>query len=663
MTNKLPKKRFRTEIEGLRAVAALLVAIYHIWMGTVSGGVDVFFVVSGFLITTSLLSRFERNHAVDFFGFILRLAKRLFPIGFLVLFVITVANMLWLPHIQWEHSVKEAFASALYFENWQLATNAIDYLAQHNEASPYQHYWAMSVQGQFYLLWPLLLALAILLAKYIFKRSVRQTFLYVIIGASVLSFGYSIYITAVNQPWAYFDTFARVWEFGVGGIAALLLSQVKLGKAPSFLLGWIGLFAIVSCGIIFQVSSVFPGYAAMWPILSAICIIVAGNHGGKFGVHSFLGAKPLVKLGSISYGLYLWHWPVLIFYLIFTGKENVPILDGILLILLSILLAFVSTRLIEKPIRGRDFSPANWKSWGTIATLLIPVLLTAGIWNGMVEKSNAELAVSLPQDTYPGAMAFAMGQGEEAYTGEVPIMPSPLQSRSDLPKIYDDGCHQRAGDADVIECEYGVTDQPAYTIALVGGSHSAHWLPALEAIAAKENIHILSYTKSGCRFSTSEDAEEDCQEWNQNLLDILVKQKLDLVFTTATLPNNKYVPEDYVAQWQILDDAGIDVFAIRDTPWFSFDIAACVDEYGPNASKCSVPREEVIPVENPWEELEQPPKNVTYLDLTDYFCGETECKPVVGNMLIYRDHSHITATYAETLAPMLFEDFMTALKN
>lgn len=659
---RITQRKFRPEIEGLRAVAAMLVAIYHIWLGSVSGGVDVFFVVSGFLITTSLLSRFEKNNKIGFFSFLLRLAKRLFPVAFSTMLVITVASIIWLPQIRWDQTVNEVFSSALYYQNWQLASDAVDYLAQNNEASPFQHYWALSVQGQFYIIWPFLLAVSAFLANRIFKKSIRFSFLITLISLFGLSLSYSIYKTSVNQPWAYFDTFARVWEFSMGGIVALLISRIVIRQSVSVILGWLGLVAILTCGIILQVSTVFPGYAALWPTLGAVFIIVVGTQGGTFGVHRLLSSKPLMKLGSISYAFYLWHWPVLIFYFVLTGKDEVPLLDGLIIILFSIIISYLSTFIIEKPIRSLKIPSTNWRIWFLVVSLMLPVLIVASFWSGIIKKSNAELMYAIEDNDYPGAMSL-IDTDNVPSVEDVPVLPLPIQARNDLPKVYEDKCHQKSGKSEVIECEYGVSDHAKYTIALVGGSHSAHWLPALEAISELESIKIITYTKSGCRFTSSEEELEDCQEWNNKVIDVLMAKKPDLVFTTADVAGQPEVPEGFVKQWEKLNKAGIEVFAVRDNPRFGFDVASCVEEKGANSRDCSVEREKVLPAESAWSKLENPPENVHYVDLSDYFCEKNYCKAVIGNVLVYRDSGHITATYSRTMAPILRDELMPLLKR
>ncbi|CAM4318361.1 acyltransferase family protein [Paenibacillus tarimensis] len=664
---KRSERKFRTEIEGLRAVAAILVAVYHIWLGNVSGGVDVFFVVSGFLITTSLLSRWEKYGKIDAAGFLLNLCKRLFPAAFTVLFLVSAACFLWLPELRWDQTVKEVMASAFYLENWQLARNSVDYLAQNNEASPFQHFWAMSVQGQFYMIWPILLSLSLILAKRVFKKTVRFSFLAVLLGVFVMSFAYSVYLTAINQPWAYFDTFTRVWEFTLGGIVALLIANIKLNRTSSLLFGWLGLAGLVSCGIILQVSTVFPGYAALWPTLSAVCILLAGNQGGSAGVHRLLSSKPLVGFGSISYGFYLWHWPLLIFYYILFDKESINFLHGLVIIVAASVLSYITTSMIEKPIRNSLRLNTNWKISLVAASFMVAVLAISAVWYGTIKYlQSGVLTASAASDEYPGAAVMGAGAEGIGSITTVSYIPRPIQARKDLPKVYEDNCHQAEGKAEVLSCTYGVKDNPRFTIALVGGSHSAQWLPALEEIADEEKLKIVNYSKSSCRFTADDTEKEDCRQWNESLIEMLTKQDIpDLVFTTANVGKHLKddIPAGFIKQWGVLKDAKVSVFAVRDNPWFEFDPPTCVDENGPNASECMVKRELLLPEPSAWSRLENPPANVHYADFSDYFCDEEHCGPVIGNVLVYRDKHHITGTYMKTLAPILREHLMPVLEQ
>ncbi|WP_238937977.1 acyltransferase family protein [Anaerobacillus isosaccharinicus] len=400
---RVPEKKFRPELEGVRAVAAFLIAIYHIWLGTVSGGVDVFFIVAGFLITTSLLAKIEKEGRIQIFEYLLGLGRRLFPLAFLVLLISTFFSFLLLPQVQWKQIMSEVFSSAFYYQNWQLATNAVDYLAQNNEASPLQHYWALSIQGQFYVIWPFLIITAYFIAKKVFNLPFRKTLLTLLLTLFVCSLTYSIYMTTVNQPWAYFDLFARFWEFSLGGIVALLIPYLVINKTISTFIGWIGLSIIALTGVILPVSTVFPGYAALVPITGVILIIIAAENSSPYGVKKLLGSKPFQYFGSISYGFYLWHWPLLIFYFTYFNATTVSIRDGITILLLTLILSIITTKIFEAPVRKLSVKHSKKKLAFILVTFMVPVLAANTYWGIYFEQTKESSIEEYDIMDYPGA--------------------------------------------------------------------------------------------------------------------------------------------------------------------------------------------------------------------------------------------------------------------
>ncbi|TCI22536.1 acyltransferase family protein [Exiguobacterium sp. SL-9] len=656
-------KKFRPEIEGLRAVAAFLVAVYHIWLGRVSGGVDVFFVVSGFLITASLVSRYRRLGTVNFFDYLFGLFKRLFPAAFFVLAVVTVISYVVLPTIRWDQTVQELLASALYFQNWELAFSAVDYLDSANDKSPVQHFWAMSIQAQFYVIWFFLITLAIFWVKRTQTTDIKPTLLKIFVAVFIPSLAYSIWMTQYNQPWAYFDTFARVWEFSLGGILFLTITKIRLSPLVSTVVGWFGFLALVSVGVVLDVGGVFPGYVALWPTMAAVMILVAGENGGTYGVQRFLGSKPLAKLGGLSYGFYLWHWPLLMFYYAIFGVERVSIVDGILIILLSLALSYVTTSIVERPIR-KIKTKTNYhpKVIGALLAFMLPVLALNFAWQLKIEAEQQEQLALASSPDYPGALVFT-----EAYqdTPERPYIPFDSEITNDRPIPFFDGCHIGVPETDVVTCEYGDTENPEYKVALVGGSHSSHWHPALDTFIEEENILLMNMTKSACRLSTESRSDyPECNEWNKNIIDAIVEADVDLVVTTADIgqKNSKEVPAGYVEQFRALESNNIPVFAIRDTPFFDRKVPECLAEFGRDAEECSVEREKTLPAVSDWERLEDKPSNVYYYDYSDYICEDDVCRPVVGNIVGYSDSNHMTKSFSESLGSFVRED-MIALLN
>ena len=648
---KTPEKRYRPEIEGVRTIATLIVAIYHIWLGRVSGGIDVFFVLSGFLITTSLLSRIERTGTLGFFSFIGNLAKRLFPQALFVSLVTAIATIFIIPKVQWESIVSHLFASTFYFENWRLAFDAVDYLARDNTASPFQHYWSLSVQGQFYLVWPLVILIAFTLAQLVFKTPVRKTLLAVLSVLFLASLSYSIYKTETNQPWAYFDTFARVWEFSIGGIFALLIPYLRMNTYVSTVTGWIGIFIICLTGILLPVSTVFPGYLALVPIAGALLVLSSSENSTRFGIDKFLGWKPFVFLGSLTYGFYLWHWPLLIFYQTAFETIEVSLLHGALILMTTLVLSYVSTYWIETPIRALDIKRSKVKVYASLATLLMLVVgMNIGITNYVNEqKSNSIMTVTAEE--YPGARVFYDNVEPKE---DVALIPSLLVLKEDIPEFYSMPECLAKDLVEVRVCHFGSTENPDYTLAVVGGSHAGHWMPALEILAEDMNFQIDLYSHDGCRF-TDEDPDghltPNCVEWNANLIEELKSNPPDLVFSPSTLNKRDYVPQGFVNQWQKLDGY-THIFGIRDNPRMREKTPECLERVG-DSSECSVPRDEALSVVNPWDNTDGIPNNVFFADLSDYFCDETRCSAVIGNIIVYRDDNHITTEYMKTLAPAL----------
>ncbi len=651
---RIPDKRFRSEIEGVRTVATLLVAIYHIWLGRVSGGIDVFFVLSGFLITTSLLARIERKGSVDFVNFILGLAKRLFPQALFVTLVVGISAIFIIPKVQWESLVSHIVASTFYFENWRLAIDSVDYLARDNATSPLQHFWSLSVQGQFYIIYPLIIIFSFVLSRFIFKTPIRKTLLAVLSVLFILSISYSIYKTNTNQPWAYFDMFARLWEFSSGGIFALLLPYLRLNKYISTVAGWIGIMLICLTGIILPVSTVFPSYLALVPISGVLLIIVASENSTKLGIDKLLGQKIFVFSGSLTYGFYLWHWPLLIFYQTAFETQDVSLTYGSLILLATLILSYISTHLVEIPIRKLDIKRNKFKLCGLLSSLLVLVVSMVFGYVQYIHAEKEEAKITASSKVYPGARVL---YEDVELNKNVELLPSLLTLKEDLPKFYSMQECLSYNLEEVRVCHFGVLENPDYTVAVVGGSHSGHWMPALEILAEEMNFQIDLYNHDGCRFTTKDPdpfydfLPESCLKWNENLIEILKNDPPDLVFAPSTINNDKVIPQGFINQWKELDGY-THIFGIRDNPRMKEKAPECIERVV-DVSECSIERDKALSKVAPWDNTAGIPDNVYFADLSDYFCDDERCYSVIGNIIVYRDNNHITTTFMKTLAPML----------
>lgn len=655
---------FRPEIQGIRAIAALLVAIYHLWFGRISGGVDVFFVVSGLLITESLLRSYERNGQIDLWRYLTRLFKRLLPAAMFVLLTVVAASLIWMPQVRWSQIVGEIFASALYYENWKLAYTTTDYLAEGAARSPVQHYWALSIQGQFYLLWPALFTITAFVAKRL-GASLRQGLAVAFAAVFAASLVFSIHATAANQVFHYFNTFARIWEFAMGGLLALLLPTIALGNIARMVLGWLGVIAIVTAGALIP-SEMFPGYASLWPTMAAVLIIVAGSGRVAWGADMLLASRPLQWLGGISYSLYLWHWPLMVFFMAAKDREELRNGQAIGILVASILLAWLTTRLIESPLRFSRVGQSK-RRHGLIFALvcLLPVLVAAGGWQVHLDRQARLLEKYLVDSpTHPGA-AVTLAGIEPVPDPAASVVPPSIVAKDDLPRVYADGCHQTTSDPEPLPCEFG-DDEGDVTVALVGGSHAAHWLPALRRLASERGWWIVSYTKSACRFTANHRrGDPSCREWNDRVVEYLVELQPDIVVTTGTVGDgaDEHTPDGYVQQWQRLGEREVSVVAFRDTPRIGFDGPECIERYGPDSELCKWRLDERRASRNPLLDRGDLPDNVHVFDPLHMFCVEAVCPSVIGNVLVYRDHHHITATYARTMAPAIGEVLDEAMKR
>jgi peptidoglycan/LPS O-acetylase OafA/YrhL len=415
-----------------------------------------------------------------------------------ILAVLAVSRVL-MPPTRWEGLLAEAWASLFYVENWVLAGNAVDYYATDDSlASPFQHFWSLSIQGQVFILWPLIfLGAAWTAKKYRLKYKALLAYVFALIFAGSLAF--SVAETAGNQAFAYFDTRARLWEFALGSLLALALPHLKPSLAVRVVLGWLGVAAMLSCGILLQVQQQFPGYIALWPTLAAVAIIVAGNTGHPYAVDRILTWKPLVYLGNNSYGLYLWHWPLLICYLVWADKGRAGWLSGTAIIVASILLAILTTRFVETPIRTWKWASHSRVRAGTI--IAVSVSLVAAplvLWQYQLTATAARAAEQTGRDN-PGAVVLMPGYDQQIPKDAL-IRPELASIKTDWPHL--DPCTDDvAGVPDSLDplCSQQVAEgTPEKTVVVVGNSHAHHMASAVVVLAEKHNWNVVNLVSLGC---------------------------------------------------------------------------------------------------------------------------------------------------------------------
>ncbi|MGV0793978.1 acyltransferase family protein [Mycolicibacterium sp. XJ1819] len=671
--------RVRDDLNGLRGIAIALVVVYHLWFGKVSGGVDVFLVLSGFFFGARLL-----RHGADgrpgraLTSSLVRFARRLLPALVVVLAASAVLTVLIQPRTRWEAFAEQTLASLFYYQNWHLAATANDYLRAGQSVSPLQHIWSMSVQGQFLVAMLLLATLVAAVVLATGRAARRRTAMIAVIAVvTVASFVYATITHHVDQTLAYYDSFARAWELLAGVLAAVVISAVDLPRWARVAAAVVGLGAIFSCGILLDGAAQFPGPWALVPVGATVLLIFSGA-----GVSStdpwpnrFMAAAPLVTLGSMAYSLYLWHWPLLIFWLVYTDRETVGFGDGLLVFAASLACAYLTLRLVEDPLRERGPSPTAevlaprraTAALGCFVALLAVALTAASVtWRGHVDAVRAdgtELQTLAARD-YPGGRALI----DQLRVAQLPVRPTVLEATAEVPATTVDGCITDFAGTHVIRCVYGDPEAPR-TIALAGGSHAEHWITALDLLGRSHGFQVVTYLKMGCPLTTDEEPRiagskkpyPECREWVRTAMDTMIADRPDYVFTTTTRPDPRapgdMVPDGYLGIWDEFDANGLPILGVRDTPWMSrdgmmFSPVDCLANGG-DAESCGVPRDEALADHNPTLAHTHRYPLLTALDLSDAVCRDDVCRAVEGNVLIYHDAHHLSATYVRTLADEL----------
>ncbi|NHA69780.1 acyltransferase family protein [Phycicoccus flavus] len=668
---------FRPDIEGLRAVAVLAVLTYHAGLPVAAGfvGVDVFFVISGFLITSLLLVELARTGTISWVRFLGRRVRRLLPAAVLVLAVVSLWSFLVVPGERRQSIAHDVMASATYVVNWVLAGREVDYLASDARPSPVQHYWSLSVEEQFYLVWPLLLLAVAVLARRLGRRPDRRT-VAVVLGVLVLaSFAWSVYASHVSPAASFFTTTTRVWELGVGALLAVWVTgRDHPGRPPwwTAVLGWLGLVAVVVVAVRLPTGIEWPSAWALLPTLPTALVIWAGWHGSRWGPVRLLGTRPMVWLGGMSYSVYLWHWPVLVLggwtYEYLVG-EPMPTWVRLSVALASLWPAWISWRYVEGPIHHGTFLRGRPR-----------VLVASGLLLSLVGVAVALplLPLRSPFVTSPedgarpsvdrlGAATVVRGRAVADEVDPGWVTPDPLLAGKDRPDADVDRCQVPHAATDPVECVFG-DPSGATTVALVGDSKAMQWLPALQQRADDEGWRVVTYGKSACAFADAPATEggrayPECDAWNAAVVDRLRADPPDVVVTSGVArgawdgrgADEGMLAAGYARTWSALADADVPVVVVGDSPASPDDLDVCAAWHPDELEQCTFPAgpavaDSGLPVQREAIDLVDSDR-VRLLDLTPWICPGGECPVVIGHVAVHRAGDHVTATYARTLAP------------
>ncbi|WP_125132078.1 acyltransferase family protein [Microbacterium sp. 10M-3C3] len=671
--------RFLPHVQGLRAIAVLLVVLYHFWPGRLPGGyvgVDVFFVISGFLITSHLMRELAATGTVRLGQFWARRARRLLPASLLVLLFCALAAMTpyLTPTSALPNEVQEIVASTFYVQNWLLAFTSADYLGQGGEPTTVQHYWSLSLEEQFYVMWPLLMLLAAWIAVKWFRGRTRSTVVVVLGAVSVASFVFCVVFTLTNPAPAYFVTFGRMWQFGVGALVALVpLLRVK-NPLVSFVLGWGGILVLLFVAFRFDGQTPFPGYAAALPTLGAAAIIAASNTERWWYPTRVLAVRPMRFVGDISYSLYLWHWPLIII------APSVPfwgltIYHRVALLVICFVLAWLTKRFVEDPVRGwkrLTVRPPKVSLWASLAAMLLVAGTAGAAWavNAPAYEAGVKAIAQLRADPPPCFGAAAVLDPSCAGTVSDTILPAPGFAGVDRPT--DEQCFVQLNDARPESCEFGSDAADAPRVVLIGDSHAYQLLSTFQRMAERNGWHLTTFFKGACPWNATPLATagafgDACTTWRAGVADALSGINADVVFTAAlaTTPYSSAgfdsahdaAVAGYREAWATMTDRGVPVITVVDNPVWETDPNKCLRTRG--ADQCDGARADVLKEDDPLRAAAEGAPDVTLLDFTDVYCDADTCSPVIGGADVYRDQDHLTVSFVDSLAPQ-FEAAISA---
>ncbi|SDK23383.1 Peptidoglycan/LPS O-acetylase OafA/YrhL, contains acyltransferase and SGNH-hydrolase domains [Nocardioides sp. YR527] len=676
-----PSSQRIAEIHGLRGLALALVVVFHLFgNGRVSGGVDVFLALTGFLVTRSLVRRVAASELrlADHYG---RTFLRLSAPTLVVLAGTAGLMVAVMPRAIWGSTLREIAASVTYVLNWEMIRSQLAYGAAGPSASPLQHFWSLAVQGQFLLVWPMVL----MGVWWVARARLRVALAVVVALATVTSFVFAWRLGMADQQVAYFHTGARFWELGVGALLALGLDRLRPPGAARPVLAWVGLLLVASSGFVLDGAALFPGPWALWPVGGALLVVIGSGSAVRWGPQRLLAVRPLRFVADISFPLYLWHWPLLVAWLSWTYATRTTLLAAVVVLSASVVLAWLTHRYVEVPV-----TRLGPHSSGVGRLVAIPVVLSL-----VAGTTIAGAIVVERQDTAARAAAVAAAKTYAGCIGAAALDPATAGCEGP-DRLLDASLGYQAPDGSSCwsnkerpvrfkVCTLGPSKGYSRRLLAIGDSHNHQLVPAYREIAERRGWRIDVASRAGCHWNARDrvgapaTTVELCREWKSRLATYLTEEQgIDayLVIHSSQISvesrgderPGEALSRGLAEAWASRPDPSVPVIAIQDSPIFEGSttrfarvVQPCVDDAGLAArSACARDRDRVVRDDGSAGAVRLT-SNAHRVDLTDYFCEPDTCSPVVGNLEVYQDGFHVSPLYAATLAPYLGDRIATIL--
>lgn len=662
-------RTFRPDIEGMRALAVVAVVLYHARLGVPGGyvGVDVFFVISGFLITRQLTETVGVQGLRALPSFYARRVKRLLPAAATVVVVTVAAARIWAPAVQVPSIARDGLFTTFYGLNFRLAVEGTQYLHQNDSASPLLHFWSLCVEEQFYVVWPVL----IVITAWIGRRHRNRVLFVTLAAVAAASFYGSVTITKTSAPWAYFSLPTRAWELALGAMVALGAQQLaRIPRPPARAAGWLGLLVIVASAFRFNDSTAYPGSLDAVPVLGAALIIAVGC--GKHSSVERLLREPLLQcLGRVSYSWYLWHWPMLVLVPVIVGHP-LAARERIGLVWLSLVFGLLSYTLIENP--SRHAARRTWQGLGmgvvvsgavAAATVLVIANPPSSVGTGAAVKV-VQARTATPAVIQRMRTAVATGVGVTNAPSN--LTPAVARAAKDLPAADGTNCHAEFATIHQGACVYGYT-KGTHTAVIVGDSHADMWLPAFAQAGVTKHWKIVDWTKSACPAaditvfsSVLHRTYTECNTWRASVLKRIAALKPDRVFVSDSeeVADAGVTPQQWssatVRTLQTLrKTTGARVTLLQDIPTPAYNVPSCVGQHLTSVTRCTFATSKGyrFPARHQQLATDAARAGFAVIEPRSWICTATTCPAIVGNILVYRDDSHLSATFSHWLAPMV----------